>query len=165
MTTQAGIIADIYCAERTKLLGNVRRMLRDGQSAEDIVQQAFANLIGSNSAVRSPSAYINRAVRNLVYNLVRDEQRRRSVEVDGLDTERIVDERATPEQIAAARSELRLVLEAISKLPPRRREAFLMCRYEGLKYDEIAQRMGVSRNTVITQVVTALADLDRIMCA
>lgn len=160
---QAGIIADIYSAERTKLLGNVRRMLRDGQCAEDIVQQAFANLIGSNGDVRCPSAYVNRAVRNLVYNLVRDEKRRRLVEVDGLDTERIVDERATPEQIAAARSELRLVLEAISKLPHRRREAFLMCRFEGLRYDEIARRMGVSRNTVITQVVTALTDLDRIM--
>jgi len=34
-------------------------------------------------------------------------------------------------------------------------------KFEELTYDEIAARQGISRNTVITQIVGALADLDR----
>jgi len=34
-------------------------------------------------------------------------------------------------------------------------------RIEGLSYDEVASRMGISRNTVISQIVSALAELDR----
>ena len=59
------------------------------------------------------------------------------------------------------RCELRRVLEAVATLPLRRRQAFVLHKFEGLSYDEIAARQGVSRNTVITQIVSALADLDR----
>jgi RNA polymerase sigma-70 factor (ECF subfamily) len=50
-------------------------------------------------------------------------------------------------------------------LPPRRREAFVLNRIEGLTYDEVAERMGISRNTVITQIVAALAELDKRLSA
>lgn len=59
------------------------------------------------------------------------------------------------------RSELHRLLHSIAQLPPRRREAFILNRIEGLSYDEVAERMGISRNTVITQIVSALAELDR----
>jgi RNA polymerase sigma factor (sigma-70 family) len=49
----------------------------------------------------------------------------------------------------------------VAALPPRRREAFVLNKFEGMSYDEIAARQGVSRNTVISHIVIALADLDR----
>jgi RNA polymerase sigma-70 factor (ECF subfamily) len=66
---------------------------------------------------------------------------------------------------ALYRSELRRLLQAIADLPPRRREAFVLNRIEGLTYDEVAERMGISRNTVITQIVAALAELDKRLSA
>jgi RNA polymerase sigma-70 factor (ECF subfamily) len=62
---------------------------------------------------------------------------------------------------ALYRSELRRLLEAIAQLPARRRQAFVLNRISGLSYDEIAAHMGISRNTVISQVVAAMAELDR----
>ena len=59
------------------------------------------------------------------------------------------------------RNELRRLLRAIAALPRRRREAFVMRKLDGLSYDEIALRMGISRNTVISQIVAAMAELDR----
>jgi RNA polymerase sigma-70 factor (ECF subfamily) len=45
---------------------------------------------------------------------------------------------------------------AIDSLPERRRETFLLCKRDGLKYEEIADRLGISVNTVKNQVSKAL---------
>jgi RNA polymerase sigma-70 factor (ECF subfamily) len=48
------------------------------------------------------------------------------------------------------------IRKAIDKLPPKRREIFILSRYHGLKYDSIAQQMGISSKTVENQMVKAL---------
>jgi RNA polymerase sigma-70 factor (ECF subfamily) len=40
----------------------------------------------------------------------------------------------------------------LDKLPEKRRSIFMMNRFEGLTYPEIAQKLGISENTVDTQV-------------
>ncbi|MGV8090258.1 MAG: RNA polymerase sigma factor [Mangrovibacterium sp.] len=40
----------------------------------------------------------------------------------------------------------------LDKLPEKRRNIFMMNRFEGLTYPEIAQKLGISENTVDTQV-------------
>jgi len=85
------------------------------------------------------------------------------VELTGVELEHVADPRPTPETIVMHRRELRRLLEAIAALPERRRQAFVLKRIEGLAYDEIAERMGISRNTVISQVVAAMAQLDAML--
>jgi RNA polymerase sigma-70 factor (ECF subfamily) len=56
---------------------------------------------------------------------------------------------------------LGLVDEAIGQLAPQRKKIFLMSRKEGLKYEDIAQRLGISRFTVrahIQQSVAAIGE-------
>lgn len=54
-------------------------------------------------------------------------------------------------------AELESKLEAIlQKLPARQREVFLLHRSEGLKYSEIAERLGLSVNTVENHMIRAL---------
>lgn len=54
----------------------------------------------------------------------------------------------SPERIAIGREEYQRVLAAISDLPPRTREAFELHRFENLTYPAIAERMGISRESV-----------------
>ncbi|MEN7549478.1 RNA polymerase sigma-70 factor [Rapidithrix thailandica] len=49
----------------------------------------------------------------------------------------------------------KLVYEAIAKLPPKRQEIFRMGRLEGKSYEEIANHLGVSKNTVKTHLLKA----------
>lgn len=156
-------IEKLYEAEHRRLRSLVRRILGNSATAEDVVQQAFANMLARVQAdAGSPSpAYARQAVRNLALNHLRDMKRRADVEIAGSDVEHVADARPTPETVALYRSELRRLLEAIASLPARRREAFVLNRIEGLSYDEIAGRMGISRNTVISSIVNAMADLDR----
>lgn len=162
MTSRALEIAILYEKEHGRLRAFVRRIVGNPAAAEDVVQQVFANILGKAEQPVAPNAaYVTQAVRNLALNHLRDTRRRGDIEQAGLDLELIADTKPSPETIALYRSELRRLLEAVAALPPRRREAFVMNRIEGLSYDEVASRMGISRNTVITQIVAALAELDR----
>ena len=51
------------------------------------------------------------------------------------------------------------VRAAVEALPPERRKVFTLSRYEGLKYQEIADRLGIRVKTVENQMGTALRTL------
>ncbi len=51
------------------------------------------------------------------------------------------------------------IQQAIDALPPQCREVLCLNKFENLSYDEIAVRLGVSVNTVRTQIVRAMRKL------
>ncbi len=63
-----------------------------------------------------------------------------------------------PEQMDIESLE-RLAEKAISELPEQCRKVFELSRYEGLKYKEIAERLGISVKTVETHISYALKTL------
>lgn len=82
--------------------------------------------------------------------------------VNDLDELNIAFDQPGPDRTAIARDVLRRLEAAINLLPPRAREAVWLRRVEGLSRREIAERMGVSENTVsdhITAGMRALADI------
>lgn len=161
MNVPVGDISAFYQAEVRRLRAIVRRIVGSQGAAEDVVQQAFTNLLRMGAQRAQVNAgYITRAAHNLALNHLRDARRRAEVELTGLALDHLPDSRPTPEMIVMYRRELQRLLEAIAALPERRRQAFVLKRIEGLSYDEIAERMGTRRNTVISQVVAAMAQLD-----
>ena len=128
-------------------------------------QQSDSRRSGSSSIFQDDfencPAYLTRAVRNLALNHLRDTTRKSEVALPEFDFNAISDPAPSPEAAAIYRNELRRLLEAVAALPARRREVFVLNKFEGLSYDEIAARQGVSRNTVITQIVSALAGLNQ----
>ena len=57
-------------------------------------------------------------------------------------------------------SELQAVVDkSLEKLPPRCREIFEFSRFQGLKNQEIAEKLGLSKRTVELQVSNALKQL------
>ena len=162
MTAHTLALAKLYEAEQSRLRAFVRRLVGNPATAEDVVQQAFANLLAKRElGSAANAAYVTQVVRNLAINHLRDARRRGQIEITGTELDAAADPQPSPELVALYRSELHRLLLAVSELPERRRMAFILSRIEGLRYDEIAERMGVSRNTVISQVVAALAELDR----
>lgn len=45
-------------------------------------------------------------------------------------------------------SQYKLIEDAIKSLPEQRKKVFLLCKYEGLSYEQAAERLSVSKNTV-----------------
>ncbi len=156
-------IAGLYAAEQGRLRRLVNRLVGSQAAADDLVQQTFIKLLdhAERGDIANFPAYLTITARNLALNHVRDTSRRSEVALPETDFHEIPDMRPSPEMAVIYRCELRRVLQAVTSLPARRMETFVLNKFEGLTYDEIAARQGVSRNTVITQIVSALADLDR----
>lgn len=131
--------------------------IKDPDKSEDLVQDLFFRLWLDREKVSittSVKAYLYASVRNRCLNTVKAGAKVRVLneEVDDRleEDERSEDEHA--ERIARVQA-------AIEALPEERRKVFKLSRYEGLKYQEIAARLGISVKTVENQMGSALKTL------
>lgn len=131
--------------------------VKDSDKAEDLVQDLFFRLWLDREKVNittSVKAYLYASVRNRCLNVLKAGSKVRVLndEVDDRleEEERSEDEHA--ERIARVQA-------AIEALPEERRKVFKLSRYEGLKYHEIAARLGISVKTVENQMGSALKTL------
>lgn len=139
------------------LCGFAMGYLRDVAQAEDLVQDVFAKLWEERGKLQirtAPKAYLFNAVRNRALNVLAKRGKTCPLHEGMMDV--AVD--GGPGEAELAERSAR-VLAAIEGLPDQRRQIFRMCRYEGLKYREVAERMGLSVKTVENQMGRALKTL------
>lgn len=125
---------------------------RDQDVAEDVVQEAFVRFWTMREKIaytESIYGYLQRTVRNMCINQKMRERVEEKYRQELLNTEEgefdWVDDNALEEL-------RRQLLDAIDRLPEKCREIFVLSCVEGLKYQEVADQLGVSINTVKTQV-------------
>ena len=129
----------------------------DPVTVEDIVQDSFAAFwerLQTGQTVANRRAYLYMMVRNRCL----DHLRKAGIKTEELkpyDTYGIIDDDDAQER---AGIEARL-WTAIDSLPGKCREVFLLSKRDGLKYEEIAQELGISENTVRNQISKALKTL------
>lgn len=154
-------ITRIYASQQPRLIRLVMRVVGNRATSEELVQEAFLRLIANEDTeeIRSHEAYLTRVSRNLALNHLRHIRMGVEISVDSAVLEALGEENPAVDDILIARQQLKIVLKAIIALPPRRREVFILHRFEGLTYDQIAKRLIISRNTVMVQIVNALVDL------
>lgn len=136
-------------------LGFVRRQ----DEAEDIVQEGFIRVWVSRQRwcpAGSVKSYVYTIVRNLCLH-----QRDRSRVRDEWAT---IEQRRlrccpTPSELFEEAEVLRVLEEAIQRLPERRREVFRLACLHGFSYQEVADAMGVAVPTVANQMSSALAEI------
>jgi RNA polymerase sigma-70 factor, ECF subfamily len=129
-------------------------------TAEDAVQEAFVRLWENRKGWTpggSVKAHLYQVVKHLLLGQVRhlEVQRRTEANVRGLLTPRL----PTPFEVTADEELKTAVRQALLQLPPRRREALVLVRLQGLSLAEAAERMGLSRQTVSNHISMALDDL------
>ncbi|WIW90220.1 RNA polymerase sigma factor (plasmid) [Sphingobium sp. V4] len=127
--------------------------------AAEITQEAFTRLmqVDPPSLVREPRAWLFRTASNLVVDHHRAVMRAPLDHIDESVRDNIADPAPSQESSALSREALAVVGQAIADLPPKGREVFILSRFEGLGYSEIAERLGISRNTVVVHMVRSLA--------
>ena len=64
-----------------------------------------------------------------------------------------------PADSAQEQQEVELLQRALALLPEDKREILLLCRFQELKYEEIAELLGCQLNTVRTRIHRALQEL------
>jgi RNA polymerase sigma-70 factor (ECF subfamily) len=134
---------------------------------DDVVQESYARLIRARKerAPHDPKAYLFSIARNVVLDLFR---KRRTVPfVVSSEAERsaVAEERAGVVESVCSTQELELLRAAIDDLPERCRRIMTLRKLHGLSNQEIAERLGLSVNTVNAQLVIGLARCRRYLLA
>jgi RNA polymerase sigma-70 factor (ECF subfamily) len=130
----------------------------DLDTSKDAVHSGFIKLWESGSSFTSifaARAYLYKVVSNNCLDILRQEKTRaRYLQLIQKDFEE--NEIAENNKVAEFKELQHKVNTAIAELPQQMREVFELSRNEGLKYIEIANRLGISVKTVETHMSRAL---------
>ncbi|MCR6736748.1 MAG: RNA polymerase sigma factor [Afipia sp.] len=159
MNDLTGNLAALYADEHGRLQRFLMGRGMSASAAADIVQEAFLRLLRApRQDVRDLRSYLFRTTGNLAVDRVRQQRRNalgNSVELD----ETIADPAPLPDAVLISQEELLALYTALADLPPRTREVLILHKFEGLSYTDIADRLGIAKNTVMVHMVKALASL------
>lgn len=131
-------------------------------TAQDIAQESFARLWRQRGRWL-PGRSIRPFLFRVAHNLACNERRSARVRSQWVASEMACQVMASPSasQVYEAQSLDRALARAVAALPERRRHVFVLARFDGLSYREIAEVLGISAQTVANQMSAALADLRR----
>jgi RNA polymerase sigma-70 factor (ECF subfamily) len=149
----------IFVKYHRELLDLSYNILRDKDSAKDVVQDVFTNLWKNRKTIEFGDQikhYLFKATSHSALNVLR--QQKKSYRLD--DYNEVLHLIAPPGVDSAGYRELELrIRQALDRLPPQCKIIFMLSRHEGLKYQEIAETLELSIKTVETQMGIALEKL------
>ncbi|WP_346319162.1 RNA polymerase sigma-70 factor [Chitinophaga sp. YIM B06452] len=133
------------------------RMTGSDALAKDVVQEIFIKLWlhrGELPGVQNLGGYINRLTRNHVLNGMKRMAHESSLLQD---LQPQLSAGPAPTEARAEHRDLEMLLdEALRRLPGQQQRVYRMSRMEGLKHEEIATALGISRETVKKHMMAAL---------
>jgi RNA polymerase sigma factor (sigma-70 family) len=126
---------------------------------DDLVQEVFLRLskLGSIHLIENTSAYSFQVAANVLKDRGRSQQIRPQVLDQPLSWEHEPLDLHDPERVLLGQEALSIVQRALTSLPPKARTVFLLHRFDGLNYKEIAKVMGISISGVEKHMMLALS--------
>src|SRR5208283_5345811 len=156
-----------------RYLGHVHSVLRRQapdlvQNHDDIAQEVFLRVWKSIETLQNPRAFkkwLNRVITNLFYNELRkrpkdfvtslDEHFKDAEGEDDSDCLDIADNKAQPDEVLERNETILYINSALSRLPNKFKNAFVLREIYGLHYDEIALRTNIELGTVKSRISRA----------
>ena len=156
----------LFAEHGVSLRAFFNRRLHRHRDAADLAQEVYARMlrISDMEAIRNPEAYLYTVASNLAKEHAYHERQER----EALD----VDDPALQEQLAELPSlggeldseqRIKRLREVLQQLPPKCHAAVVLQYWQGLSYEEIAQRLGVSTHMVKKYLSQALVHCRRRM--
>lgn len=142
-----------------ELLNFLSRSVKDRDAAADLAQESYARVLAlrqSGETIANARALLYRTARNLVIDRHRRADIRTHEDLDALEASAqapAAPRHAQPEEVYAYGQHARAIVAVIEALPPRCREAFVLNRFDGLSHQEVAERMGISKNMVAQHII------------
>lgn len=141
-----------------KVKAFITHLLKDEPLAEDLSQDIFVKLWENRDSlglIQSFDAYVYRMAKNSVINQIkRDSYGDKYSKEEYLRVEHV----SMEEEIFA--KEIQLLVElTVNKMPEQRKKIYRMSRVEGLKNDEIADKLNLSKKTIENHLNLALKEI------
>ena len=148
----------VYEMYSHKLFSFVFKILKNEAEADDIVQEVFVKIWESRHKL-GDYKLLNAYIFTIAYNNSIDLIRKRINNTKYLEhLKNSAGTNVTPNIISQIEfNDLNIQVEKlIANLPERQKQVYLLHREEGLTYPEIAEKLGISKNTVENHMVKAL---------
>ena len=155
-----------HACERT-LINWLAASLNDADAARDVAQNTFLKvwIYAEQNSVSHARRLIFKTAARLALDEIRRRKRfrQRIIFADDMSEASAMNSAPSgdrsPEESAAIKQAAQLTLRAIKSLPPKTRTAFLLHRFDGFNYREIAEKMDVSKSSVEKYIINALSHL------
>ncbi|CAL1519481.1 RNA polymerase sigma-70 factor [Chitinophaga sp. MM2321] len=151
----------LFRAYHQELGAYVLRVTKSVALAEEVVQEVFIKIWTKRTQLQEVNnfrSYLFIASRNHTYNVLRQQAR------EAMKQQTWASDTAQGSDHAAGEDMERyytLIEEAVKKLPPQQQKVWLLSRREGLKHEEIASRLLLSRETVKRHISLAIGAITR----
>lgn len=147
----------LFTGSRDALRRYIRRLVHSGETADEIVQEAFLRTYERGSAVEVPRAFLFSTARNLAADRRRHERVAATEPLADFEDTRIGSVGGPLEDALIAGEASRLLKRAIDRLPPQCHAALTLKVFHGCSYKEIAAILGLSVKTVEKHIAVGLA--------
>lgn len=147
-------IYDKYC---NRLFGFILTLIHSQDAAEDITQELFMKIWINRhtlNEVENTERYVFTMAKNMTLNYIRKAKNNACL-MDQLKSHMITETTHVEDELVFS-DYRQLVDNALEQLSPQRRLVFRLSRYQGLKLEEIARQLHLSRNTVKNHLAAAL---------
>ena len=148
---------ELYATYKNRLIYFAMRFLKSREYAEDVFQDAFTVFCQSRRFINpdaSFSSYLYTIMRNRILNQLRnaanEEKLKESILSQALDYTEDTKREVMLNDLKS------LISHALQQLTPRQREIFEMSREAQLSHKEIADKLGISVNTVQEHISISL---------
>jgi RNA polymerase sigma-70 factor (family 1) len=148
------IVFELY---KKRVFSVALKMLKSEIEAEEIVQEVFLSIWHAKARlddINDPEAYLFTITYNTIYTHLKKASRNRQV-LDAIIFNLSEIQNTTGDTIAGNETG-KLIKEAIERLSPQQRTVYELSKQDGLSYDQIAEQMNISRNTVRNHLAEAM---------
>lgn len=150
----------IFDHYRDKLYNYALRITDNEELAEEIVMDAFLKIWCNRTdlcVINRFDSYLYTVVRNQAFNAIKRMAHESAIikELSLCNTEY----QDFTEEAVIYNDYQHLLNNAVNQLPPQQKLVYSLSRDEGLKYDEIAEQLDISKNTVKAHLKKAVSSL------
>lgn len=163
---QRHVLARVVDEHEIPLRRFLRIRLANESDREEIAQEVFLRLCRQkdledklSAGVESTRAYLFTVATNLIRDMRRRAVVRQSDYHEDFDDQTFLDKTQSIEDQVEVSQDLEIALRIIDRMPRKRSSAFIMNRFQGMSYREIAEKMGVSCSMVEKHISAALLDI------
>jgi len=150
----------LFYKYRNKIKGFATRLVPTQIDPDEIVQEVFVKVWLKKEYIdpeKNFQSYLFSITKNLVLDHLKSAVNRKLYFVGEHFQQDLNSEEDAKVQFPADTEER--ILNLIQQIPERRREIFCLSRFDGLSYKQIAEKLGITENTVDSQIRNSLTFL------
>jgi len=146
----------LYSLHSKPLYRKIMRMVGDEEIAKELLQDLFFKLWAKREQIdesRSIRSYLYTIAVNLVYDNFRKAAKDKALEARLMAM--AVEYYTHSEEVLLAKDNQKVIERIVHQLPPQRRQVYMLCKIDGMSYEEAARALHISASTIRDHIVKA----------